>query len=61
MSISNYEELREHIGHKVVVACYGREGKEPQNIAIECEDCNEVLLSFDKGESINSLIAEGSI
>jgi len=48
MSANNFKELREHIGHKIVCVCYG---KPVQNVAIECEDCNEVLLSFDKNES----------
>ena len=48
MSIGNYEELRLHIGHKIVCVCYGEENKDPENIAIECEDCDEVLISYDK-------------
>ena len=47
MGANNYEELRRHIGHKVEVVCYGVDGEEPDNVAIECEDCNEVLLDFD--------------
>lgn len=47
MSVANYEELRRHIGHRVVVVCYGEEGQDPHNVAIECEDCNEVLLDYD--------------
>ncbi len=43
MSVLNYEELKAHRGHKIVVVTYGE-----QNAAIECEDCNEVLLDFDK-------------
>ena len=43
MSVTNYEELKAHEGHKVAVVTYRGE-----NVAIECEDCNEVLLDFDK-------------
>lgn len=50
MAVSIYDELREHIGHKIVCVCYGKDGEEPQNVAIECETCNEVLLDFDKVE-----------
>ena len=47
MSVSNFEELKIHVGHKVVVVTYGNP---PVNVAIECEDCYEVLLDFDKEE-----------
>lgn len=39
-----YNHLRPHIGHNVVCVCYGK-GEEPVDICIECEDCNEVLVS----------------
>lgn len=37
-----------HVGHNVVVVAYGQD--EPINVAVECEDCNVVLLDFDKPE-----------
>jgi len=45
MSVFSYESLETHVGHKIVCVRYGN-----QNVAIECEDCCEVLLDFDKGE-----------
>ncbi len=52
MSCNSYEDLKRHIGHKLVIACYGTEEERiegnPENIAIECETCNEVLLDFDR-------------
>lgn len=48
MGVSGYDDLRNHIGHNVVVVCYGKKGKAPDNVAVECEDCNEVLFDFDK-------------
>ena len=45
MSVNSYKELKEHIGHKIVCVRYG-----DVNVAVECEDCNEVLISFDKYE-----------
>jgi hypothetical protein len=55
MSVNNFKELKQHIGHKIVCVCYGNppwkfDDKEPicENVAIECETCNEVLLDFDK-------------
>ena len=44
MSVQNFEDLAEHFGHTLTVALYG----EVDNVAIECEDCYEVLLDFDK-------------
>lgn len=65
MGINSYEELLKHVGHKVVVVCYGlptksdkrtlrksirRTKDEPANVSVECETCHEVLLDFDKPE-----------
>ena len=41
----DYETLLEHVGHKIEVVTYGELFL---NVAIECETCNQVLLSFDK-------------
>ena len=43
MSAQNYSDLAVHFGHSLTVALYG----EGDNIAIECEECSEVLLDFD--------------
>jgi hypothetical protein len=47
MSAQNYDELAEHYGHKIEIAIYG----EGMNVAIECENCSEVLLDFDNDEA----------
>jgi hypothetical protein len=47
MSVNSFEELRHHIGHKIVCVSYGQH---PDNVAVECETCWEVLISFDKPE-----------
>ena len=44
MSINSFEELSEHVGHKIVVVTYG---DPPINAAVECETCNCVLMDFD--------------
>ena len=50
----NYKELRRHIGHNIVCVGYalkdekGNRKSHYENVAIECETCNEVLISFDK-------------
>ncbi len=46
MSSGNFEELSWHVGHDVEVVSYGR-GGHIYNIAVECNDCGAVLLSFD--------------
>lgn len=38
-----FERLREHLGHKLVVVTYG-DPLQPDRMAIECEDCEEVLV-----------------
>ena len=43
MSVSNFKELKKHIGHKIVCVIYGNE-----NVAVECETCDEVLIDFDR-------------
>jgi len=48
MSVWDYDGLRQHIGHKVACVCYGKDGEDPVNVAVECEDCGSVLFSFDK-------------
>lgn len=45
-----YEKLRPHIGHHVACVCYGPPGQDPVDICIECEDCNEVLVSAETEE-----------
>ena len=44
-----YKELKRHIGHEIVCVQYSAtlNDKEPQSVAIECETCNEVLISKD--------------
>lgn len=38
-----YDKLREHIGHKIACVCYGKDGQDPHNVSVECEDCCIVL------------------
>jgi hypothetical protein len=43
MSAQNYSDLVAHVGHSVQVVSYAQ-----VNVAVECEDCSEVLLDYDK-------------
>ena len=42
-----FDKLKEHLGHKITVVWYG-EKSDPVNISVECEDCNEVLVDYDR-------------
>ena len=48
MSANSYNDLRAHIGHKIACACYGTKIDHPDNVVIECEDCSEVIMDFDR-------------
>lgn len=50
MGAQTYADLIRHEDHKIVVTTYGLDGHEPVNVAVECEDCGEVLLDFDREE-----------
>ena len=43
MACQNYNDLYSHREHKISIHTYYDE-----NVAIECEDCHEVLLDFDR-------------
>jgi hypothetical protein len=48
MSVDTFTDLYRHKGHKIVVAEYlGQDGK-PVNIALECENCYEVLMDYER-------------
>lgn len=42
-----YEELKDHIGHDIVIVYYG----DMQNVALECMDCMKVIIDFDKEDN----------
>jgi hypothetical protein len=48
VSARNFDELYRHYGHQVVLANYtDKEGK-VLNVSVECEECYEVLMGYDK-------------
>ena len=47
-----YNALKTHIGHNIVCVAYG-DINNPDDICIECEDCNEVLISAETFEDEN--------
>ena len=55
----SYNDLIKHFGHDIHCVAYGAIEDEyenfakmtkPQNVALECKTCNEVLLNFDNKE-----------
>lgn len=46
MAVQNYDDLNKHRGHRVTVYGYYDE-----NVAIECEECFEVLVDFSKEQA----------
>ena len=51
MSATTQEELLAHSGHSLSIYYYG-DRDEPASVTIECDDCNEVLLSIDNDDEI---------
>lgn len=49
MAAQNYADLVAHEGHKISIHRYYTE-----NVAVECEECFEVLLDFDNEEENNA-------
>jgi hypothetical protein len=43
MGVHGYEDLEKHVGHDIECVTYG-----DQNVALECTDCHEVLLDYDR-------------
>ena len=54
MSTSSFEDLIQHINHKIVCVHYSDDGttckKKARNVAVECVTCHEVLMDFDREE-----------
>ena len=47
-----FNKLKAHVGHNIEIVTYGLTSKEDDqvNVSIECLDCNEVLIDFDKND-----------
>lgn len=41
-----WNRLKEHLGHSVEIVCYG-DHDDPDDICLECKDCNEVILDAE--------------
>jgi hypothetical protein len=47
MGAHSHADLAHHVGHELECAVYG-DGAEPENVAVECMDCCEVLCDADR-------------
>lgn len=54
VGVHSFEELSQHVGHRLECVTYG-DARDTHNVAIECLDCNEVLLDFDNEELIEDI------
>jgi len=45
-----FHDLAKHVGHNIHVTTYG-DGY-PENIAVECLTCNEILVDFDRPTNV---------
>ena len=59
MGISDYKGLSDHVGHKIECVYYGNPHGKGDNVALECVDCNEVLMDFDKPPKMIKLSKDG--
>ena len=51
MGVYSFDALKAHVGHKIVCVEYkGEDATQVDNVAVECEDCNEVLIDYDSDE-----------
>jgi len=48
MSAQSFHDLSIHYGHNLVLAQYTDSIGEPISFAVECEDCGDVLLDYEK-------------
>ena len=44
MVASSYKDLCRHVGHEINCVRYG----DDVNVAVVCETCHEIILTFDK-------------
>ena len=54
LGVHSFHDLMNHVGHKIECATYGDEG-DAVNVALECMNCHEVLLDFDRPRSYHGL------
>jgi len=62
MSAYTFDDMRNHIGHKIVCVGYGDEEYVKRgdlaNVAVECEDCGMVLFDLDPDDHYEKFLGE---
>ena len=53
MSEHTQEGLLSHSGHTLSIYFYGKR-ENPESVTIECDKCNEILLSIDNDDELES-------
>ena len=49
MAAHSFHDLARHYGHTIEVVIYGSSDPESAlNVAVECQDCNEIIMDFDR-------------
>lgn len=48
-AVAQFNALKQHWGHELVIVSYG-DLRQPDNMALECETCHEVLFDVDAPE-----------
>ena len=58
MSAYNFDTLKSHVGHRIACVEYrlADEGGEVYDVSVECEDCNEVLVSYSADDEADELL-----
>ena len=56
MSVSNYHELGVHVGHAIRCVRYGDPDGSPGGVAVECEECKEVLIEFELDVTLPAIL-----
>lgn len=52
MSVFDFESLKKHSGHRLECNEYGTNDL-TVNVTIECIDCNEILIDYDKYDDLD--------
>ena len=57
LTVSDFEGLRRHVGHKIECVCY-HDGETVYGVSLECLTCGEVLMSFDNPEFVEDCLED---
>lgn len=67
MTAHSYDDLQAHLGHNLACVGYGlvHGSADPDSVAIECEDCNTILMEFGQNDEpidpLETLLADDEV